>query len=153
MPLITLQSSTRSTPRTSVGRRCSIAPLVVDGAMNGDLFRAYVEQMLAPTLNHGDIIIMDNLASHRVAGVREAIEAQRAALVYRPPYGPDLNLIGQAFPKLKAPVAKARRPHRLRSSGGSRRSARVPHTPRMHQLSCQRRKCSTQTESALAAVA
>jgi transposase len=78
------------------------APLVVDGAMNGDIFRAYVEQVLAPTLKRGDIVILDNLSSHKVAGVREAIEAQGAALVYLPPYSPDLNPIEQAFAKLKA---------------------------------------------------
>jgi alkylhydroperoxidase family enzyme len=61
------------------------APLVVDGAMNGDIFRAYVEQILAPTLKPGDIVILDNLASHKVAGVREAIEARGASLVYLPP--------------------------------------------------------------------
>jgi hypothetical protein len=64
------------------------APLVVDGAMNGDIFRAYVEQVLAPTLVPGDIVILDNLASHKVAGVREAIEARGASLVYLPPYSP-----------------------------------------------------------------
>jgi transposase len=82
------------------------APLVVDGAMNGDIFRAYVEQVLAPTLNPGDIVILDNLASHKVAGVREAIEACGAALVYLPPYSPDLNPIEQAFAKLKALLRK-----------------------------------------------
>lgn len=78
------------------------APLVVDGAMNGDIFRAYIEQILAPTLKPGDIVILDNLASHKVAGVGEAIEARGARLVYLPPYSPDLNPIEQAFAKLKA---------------------------------------------------
>jgi transposase len=82
------------------------APLVVDGAMNGDIFRAYVEQVLAPTLVPGDIVILDNLASHKVAGVREAIEARGANLVYLPPYSPDLNPIEQAFAKLKALLRK-----------------------------------------------
>lgn len=82
------------------------APLVVDGAMNGDIFRAYVEQVLAPTLVPGDIVILDNLASHKVAGVREAIEAHGASLVYLPPYSPDLNPIEQAFAKLKALLRK-----------------------------------------------
>jgi transposase len=82
------------------------APLVVDGAMNGDIFRAYVEQILAPTLKPGDIVILDNLASHKVAGVREAIEARGASLVYLPPYSPDLNPIEQAFAKLKALLRK-----------------------------------------------
>ena len=83
-----------------------IAPLVVDGAMNGDIFRAYVEQILAPTLKPGDIVILDNLASHKVTGVREAIDARGASLVYLPPYSPDLNPIEQAFAKLKALLRK-----------------------------------------------
>jgi transposase len=70
--------------------------------MNGEVFRAYVEQILAPTLQPGDIVIMDNLSSHKVAGVREAIERHGATLVYLPPYSPDLNPIEQAFAKLKA---------------------------------------------------
>jgi transposase len=82
------------------------APLVVDGAMNGDIFRTYVEQVLAPTLAPGDIVILDNLGSHKVAGVREAIEARGASLVYLPPYSPDLNPIEQAFAKLKALLRK-----------------------------------------------
>lgn len=82
------------------------APLVVDGAMNGEVFRAYVEQVLAPTLKPGDIVIMDNLGSHKVAGVRAAIEARGARLLYLPPYSPDLNPIEQAFAKLKALLRK-----------------------------------------------
>jgi transposase len=82
------------------------APLVVDGAMNGDIFRAYVEQVLVPTLKPGDIVILDNLGSHKVAGVRQAIEATGAALIYLPPYSPDLNPIEQAFAKLKALLRK-----------------------------------------------
>ena len=83
------------------------APLVIDGAMNGTIFLAYVEQFLAPTLAPGDIVIMDNLPSHKVAGVREAIEACGAGLIYLPPYSPDLNPIEQAFAKLKALLRKA----------------------------------------------
>src|SRR5262245_57714626 len=71
--------------------------------MNGDIFRAYVEQILAPTLKPGDIVILDNLASHKVAGVREAIEARGAGLVYLPPYSPDLNPIEQAFAIERSP--------------------------------------------------
>jgi transposase len=82
------------------------APLVIDGAMNGEVFLAYVEQILVPTLSHGDIVILDNLASHKVAGVREAIERCGARLVYLPPYSPDLNPIEQAFAKLKALLRK-----------------------------------------------
>jgi transposase len=82
------------------------APLVLDGAMNGEAFRAYVEQILAPTLAPGDIVIMDNLGSHKVAGIREAIEACGASLLYLPPYSPDLNPIEQSFAKLKALIRK-----------------------------------------------
>lgn len=78
------------------------APLVVDGPMNGDVFLAYVEQHLTPTLRPGDTVILDNLSSHKRAGVREAIEAVGARLEYLPPYSPDLNPIELAFAKLKA---------------------------------------------------
>jgi transposase len=82
------------------------APLVVDRAMNGDIFRAYVEQFLAPTLGPGDIVILDNLGAHKVAGIREAIEARGAVLLYLPPYSPDLNPIEQVFAKLKSLLRK-----------------------------------------------
>ena len=78
-----------------------VAPLTADGPINGRLFLAWVEQHLAPTLSPGDIVIMDNLSSHKVAGVREAIEATGAELRYLPPYSPDLNPIELAFSKLK----------------------------------------------------
>lgn len=79
-----------------------VAPTVIDGPMNGVAFRAYVEQQLAPTLRRDDVVIMDNLAAHKVAGVREAIEAVGARLIYLPPYSPDFNPIELAFAKLKA---------------------------------------------------
>jgi transposase len=78
-----------------------VAPLTVDGAINGPIFRAWVEQHLAPTLSPGDIVVMDNLSSHKVTGVRAAIEARGAELRYLPPYSPDLNPIELAFAKLK----------------------------------------------------
>jgi len=78
------------------------APCVIDGAMTGAIFRAYVEQVLAPTLSAGDIVVMDNLSSHKVAGIRQAIEARGASLLYLPPYSPDFNPIEQVFAKLKA---------------------------------------------------
>jgi len=78
-----------------------VAPLVLDGAINGTAFLAYIEQMLCPTLRVGDIVICDNLSSHKVSGVREAIEASGASLLYLPPYSPDLNPIELAFSKLK----------------------------------------------------
>jgi transposase len=83
-----------------------VAPLVLDGAMNGEVFRAYIEQSLAPTLNRGDIVIMDNLSTHKVCGVREAIEAAGATLRYLPQYSPDLNPIEMSFSKLKARLRK-----------------------------------------------
>lgn len=78
-----------------------VAPLTIDGAINGTLFRAWVEQHLAPTLRPGDIVVMDNLSSHKVTGVRKAIEAAGAELRYLPPYSPDLTPIELAFSKLK----------------------------------------------------
>ena len=91
------------------GLRCDglVAPLMLDGAMNGRAFRAWVEQCLVPTLRPGDIVIADSLSSHKVSGVREAIEACGAALLYLPPYSPDLNPIEQVFAKLKAALRKA----------------------------------------------
>ena len=83
------------------------APLVVDGAINGDIFLAYIRQHLAPTLKPGDVVIMDNLSSHKVAGIREAIEAVGATLMFLPPYSPDFNPIEQVFAKLKALLRKA----------------------------------------------
>lgn len=84
-----------------------VAPLVVDGAINGRIFRAWVEQFLAPTLAVGDLVVADNLASHKVAGVQEAIEARGARLLFLPAYSPDLNPIEQVFAKLKQLVRSA----------------------------------------------
>jgi transposase len=83
------------------------APTVVDGAMTGELFEAYVRQQLAPTLSAGDIVVMDNLAVHKRVGVREAIEEAGAQLLYLPPYSPDFNPIELAFAKLKALLRQA----------------------------------------------
>lgn len=91
-----------------------LAPTVVDGAMNGAVFLAYVRQQLVPTLRSGDLVIMDNLGSHKVQGVREAIEEAGAQVLYLPPYSPDLNPIELAFAKLKWLVCSARE----RSVGG-----------------------------------
>lgn len=83
------------------------APLVVDGPMNGEVFLAYVKQELVKALHPGDTVIMDNLSSHKRSGVRQAIEAAGATLVYLPPYSPDLNPIELAFSKLKALLRRA----------------------------------------------
>jgi transposase len=85
-----------------------IAPLTVEGSINGELFRAWVEQQLAPALKPGDIVVMDNLSSLKVAGVRKAIEAVGAELRYLPPYSPDLNPIELAFSKFKSCSATVR---------------------------------------------
>lgn len=78
------------------------APFVYDGAMNGTVFLAYVEQVLVPTLKQGDIIVMDNLPAHKAAGVRVAIEQAGATFSLLPPYSPDFNPIENGFSKLKA---------------------------------------------------
>ena len=84
-----------------------VAPYVLDDPMNGAIFRAWTEQMLAPELRPGDIVIMDNLAAHKVAGIAKAITDRGAELRFLPPYSPDLNPIEQAFAKLKALLRKA----------------------------------------------
>lgn len=83
------------------------APLVIDGPVNGPLFLNYVRHHLVPTLSTGDLVIMDNLAAHNVAGVREAIAAIGARVLYLPPYSPDLNPIELVFAKFKALVRSA----------------------------------------------
>jgi transposase len=83
------------------------APCVIDGPINGESFRAYVEQMLVPTLQPGDIVVMDNLGSHKGHAIRRAIRAAGARLVFLPPYSPDLNPIEQVFAKLKILLRKA----------------------------------------------
>ena len=83
------------------------APCVIDGPINGESFLAYVEQMLVPTLRPGDVVIMDNLASHKRQAIRRAIRAAGAKLFFLPPYSPDLNPIEQVFAKLKTLLRKA----------------------------------------------
>ena len=83
------------------------APMVLDGPMNAEAFLAYVEQVLAPTLRPGDIVMMDNLPAHRRAVIRSAIQATGASLLYLPPYSPDFNPIENAFAKLKSALRKA----------------------------------------------
>ena len=83
------------------------APCVFDGPINGRSFLAYVEQMLVPTLKPGDIVIMDNLGSHKGKAVRAAIRGAGAKLWFLPPYSPDLNPIEQVFAKLKTLLRKA----------------------------------------------
>lgn len=85
-----------------------VAPLVIDGAVNGNLFVAYVQQQLVPVLKTNDIVIMDNLSSHKRTEVREAIESVGAELWYLPPYSPDLNPIELAFSKFKWLIKSAK---------------------------------------------
>jgi transposase len=84
-----------------------MAPMVIDGAMNGEAFTAYAETFLAPALSPGDIVVLDNLPAHKVSGARAAIERAGARLVFLPPYSPDFNPIEQAFAKLKALLRRA----------------------------------------------
>jgi transposase len=83
------------------------APMVLDGPINRDAFQAYVDQVLVPELTPGDVVVMDNLSSHKGPAVRRAIEAAGANLLYLPPYSPDFNPIENAFAKLKALLRKA----------------------------------------------
>jgi transposase len=84
-----------------------VAPCVLDGPMTGESFRAYVEQMLAPALAPGDVVVLDNLPAHKVSGVAAAIGQAGASLLYLPAYSPDLNPIEQLFAKLKALLREA----------------------------------------------
>ena len=104
------------------------APAVFDGAINGELFTAYVEQVLAPTLSRGDIVVLDNLSSHKVRGVRELVEARGASLMFLPPYSPDLNPIEQVLPSSNSSSEKPDRDLAMRSGAGSEPSPRSsPH--------------------------
>jgi transposase len=84
-----------------------VAPMVLDGPINGIAFQAYVDQVLVPELEPGDIVVMDNLGSHKGAGIQAAIEAAGASLLYLPPYSPEFNPIENAFARLKAMLRKA----------------------------------------------
>jgi transposase len=99
----------RKTTTLLAGLRTSgmVAPMVLDGPVNGEGFEAYVAQVLVPELRQGDVVIMDNLSSHKRATVRERIEAAGAKLLFLPPYSPDFNPIEKAFAKLKALLRKA----------------------------------------------
>jgi len=116
--------------------------MVLDGPMDGDAFRAWGEQMLAPALRPGHLVIMDNLAAHKVAGVRQVIEACGATLLYLPPYSPDLNPIGNAFAKLKAHVRKA-----------AARTIESPREPRQLTLYKPSSQNTAQTSSLMLATA
>ena len=95
------------------------APMVLDGPINGVWFQAYVDQVLVPTLTRADIVVMDNLGSHKGAGVREAIEQAGATLLYIPPYSPDFNQIGRPSPSSRL-CSASRRATRRRLVGQDR---------------------------------
>ena len=104
-----------------------VAPLVLDGPMTGPAFRAYVEQFLAPALTPGDVVVLDNLAAHKVAGIRQALAAVGASLLYLPPYSPDLNPIEQLF-------AQGRGAHQRRALVDHRPPPRHHPASRLYQL-------------------
>ena len=94
------------------------APMTIESSTDGDVFLAYLEQVLCPRLCHGQVVILDNLAAHKVAGVRQLIESTGARLLYLPPYSPDFNPIEQAWSKVKQLLraAKARTLEALESA-------------------------------------
>ena len=96
-----------STIISAIGLRGAFAPAVFDGPTDREIFHAYVQQVLAPQLRHGDIVIMDNLQPHKAAGVRDAIEAVGATVLFLPPYSPDFNPIENLWSKLKTYLRSA----------------------------------------------
>lgn len=96
----------RTTILSSVRLDGTTVPFVFEGALNGDIFRIYINQLLVPSLKPGDIVIMDNLSSHKVSGITEAIEAVGASVMFLPPYSPDLNPIELMWSKIKAILRK-----------------------------------------------
>ena len=107
--------------------RCDrlMAPCVFDGPINGECFRAYVEQQLVPVLRAGDIVIMDNLGSHKSAVLRHMIKAAGARLWYLPPYSPDLNPIEQTFAKIKHWMRMAQK-RTIEDTGGTSQTSSHP---------------------------
>ena len=113
-----------------------VAPMVMDGAMDGEIFSAYVKTLLAPCLMPGDIVIMDNLPAHKVAGARQAIQAVGATLLFLPAYSPDFNPIEKTIAQIKAFLRKARtrtKPQLDKAIGRSdqlqRSASSLPKTP------------------------
>ena len=112
------------------------APCVVDGPINGSSFLAYVEQVLLPTLSPGDIVVMDNLGSHKRRAIRQAIRAVGAKLLFLPPYSPDLNPIEQVFAKLKTLLRKLD-PRSIEQPGRASASSSTPSAPKSAQTTSQ----------------
>ena len=102
-----LPSGARTTTLAVIGATGITAPLVVSGAVNGNIFYGYIEQCVVPTLKPGDILFMDNLSAHKVAGIEALIQGCGAHLIYLPPYSPDFNPIENGFSKLRAQIRKA----------------------------------------------
>ncbi|MCL2009999.1 MAG: IS630 family transposase [Synergistaceae bacterium] len=98
----------RTSILSSIRANGNMVPLVFEGALNGELFKAYISQCLAPSLNKGDIVIMDNLTSHKVKGAIDPIIAAGASVIYLPPYSPDLNPIEMMWSKMKAYLRKVK---------------------------------------------
>ena len=119
-----------------------VAPLVLDGAIDGDAFLAYVQQFLVPTLTPGDIVVLDNLSSHKVDGVREAIEAVGAALLYLPPSQPRPEPDRTGFLQAQAAAARSRDPIRRGAMDDNRKAARSLQPRRMRQLHSTLRLCT-----------
>jgi transposase len=122
-------------------------PRVIDGPINGESFRAYVEQVLVPVLAPGDIVVMDNLGSHKGRAVRAAIGAVKAKLFFLPAYSPDLNPIEQAFAKMKTLLRKADDRTIEATWANDRRAPRRLHPDRMRKLLQERRICFSLTRS------
>ena len=85
-----------------------VAPMTINGAVDGAVFTAYVEQVLAPTVLAGDVVVMDNLPAHKVKNIKELIERRGAQLIYLPPYSPDLNPIEKCWSKIKTYLRRAK---------------------------------------------
>ena len=126
------------------------APFVLDGPINRDAFQAYVDRVLVPELSPGDIVVMDNLGSHKGPAVRAAIEAAGARLLFLPPYSPGLQPDRDGVLQAQGAAAQSRRAHRRRAMVGHRAARRHRHTRRVRQLLRRRRirsrlnrKCSS----------
>ena len=106
------------------------APWFIEGPIDGESFRTYIEKVLLPTLRPGDIVVLDNLGSHRSKAVRQLIRSVGAKLFFLPKYSPDLNPIEQVFAKLKHLAPKSRRTNRRRGLRRHRRSSFTPSHPK-----------------------
>jgi transposase len=116
-----------------------IAPFVLDGPINRLAFETYVERVLTPELRQGDVVVMDNLSSHKGQKVRERIEAAGASLFYLPPYSPDFNPIEKRLRQAQSPAAQSRRANRPRSLDRHRPNRRSLRLRRMSKLLRRRR--------------